>query len=183
MIRDNAATAVLPRLLKCVSRCFVAYRHSSRLLTDGASSQPKGFTTRRPSSPTQVAASRFRALRERFLLLPPVGVWAVSRPSVADRPLRPATHIGALVGHYPTNYTGRGPIPMRRPKLLRPATTTRSTFGISLSFPGLSRSLGQEGLTCYNCSRLCPRPKPGPSPPLACMRHAASVRPEPGSNS
>ena len=73
--------------------------------------------------------------------------------------------IVALVGHYPTNeLMGRGPIPMRRPKLpLRLAITTRSTFGISPSFLGLSRSSGQVTHVLLTRSRLCPGPKPGSS--------------------
>src|ERR1700731_2996132 len=59
---------------------------------------------------------------------------------------------------------GRGPIPMRRPKLpFRLAITTRSTFGISPSFLELSRSSGQVTHVLLTRSRLCPRPKPGSS--------------------
>src|ERR1700731_2456270 len=59
---------------------------------------------------------------------------------------------------------GRGPIPMRRPKLpFRLAITTRSTFGISPSFLGLSQSSGQVTHVLLTRSRLCPRPKPGSS--------------------
>src|SRR5579862_5731413 len=59
---------------------------------------------------------------------------------------------------------GRGPIPMRRPKLpFRLAITTRSTFGISPSFLELSQSSGQVTHVLLTRSRLCPRPKPGSS--------------------
>src|SRR5579859_6184154 len=59
---------------------------------------------------------------------------------------------------------GRGPIPMRRPKLpFRLVITTRSTFGISPSFLGLSQSSGQVTHVLLTRSRLCPRPKPGSS--------------------
>src|SRR6185437_8804592 len=59
---------------------------------------------------------------------------------------------------------GRGPIPMRRPKLpFRLAITARSTFGISPSFLGLSQSSGQVTHVLLTRSRLCPRPKPGSS--------------------
>src|SRR5204862_774187 len=42
---------------------------------------------------------------ENSSLLPPVGVWAVLNPSVADRPLRPATdcRLGRLLPHQPAN--------------------------------------------------------------------------------
>src|SRR6202043_3408698 len=56
------------------------------------------------------------------------------------------------------------PIPMRRPKLpFRLAITTRSTFGISPSFLGVSQSSGQVTHVLLTRSRLCPRPKPGSS--------------------
>src|ERR1700729_2667400 len=59
---------------------------------------------------------------------------------------------------------GRGPIPMRRPKLpFHLAITARSTFGISPSFLGLSQSSGQVTHVLLTRSRLCPRPKPGSS--------------------
>src|SRR5471032_1429992 len=59
---------------------------------------------------------------------------------------------------------GRGPIPMRRPKLpFLVIITTTGTFGISPSFLGLSRSSGQVTHVLLTRSRLCPRPKPGSS--------------------
>src|ERR1017187_4288195 len=59
---------------------------------------------------------------------------------------------------------GRGPIPMRRPKLpFHLSITARSTFGISPSFLGLSQSSGQVTHVLLTRSRLCPRPKPGSS--------------------
>src|SRR5436305_14603134 len=59
---------------------------------------------------------------------------------------------------------GRGPIPMRRPKLpFLKAITARSTFGISPSFLGLSRSSGQVTHVLLTRSRLCPRASPGSS--------------------
>ena len=46
-------------------------------------------------------------IAENSSLLPPVGVWAVLNPSVADRPLRPATdrRLGELLPHQPANRT------------------------------------------------------------------------------
>src|ERR1700685_4147744 len=59
---------------------------------------------------------------------------------------------------------GRGPIPMRRPKLpFFLVITTKNTFGISPSFLGLSQSSGQVTHVLLTRSRLCPRPKPGSS--------------------
>src|SRR5256885_3688142 len=51
----------------------------------------KEFTTRRPSSSTRRCSVRLAPIAEDSSLLPPVGVWAVLNPSVADHPLRPAT--------------------------------------------------------------------------------------------
>ena len=53
--------------------------------------QEKEFTTRRPSSSTRRCSVRLAPIAEDSSLLPPVGVWAVLNPSVADHPLRPAT--------------------------------------------------------------------------------------------
>ena len=53
--------------------------------------QEKQFTIRRPSSCTRRCSFRVAPIDENSSLLPPVGVWAVLNPSVADHPLRPAT--------------------------------------------------------------------------------------------
>src|ERR1700745_1009383 len=82
---------------------------------------------------------------------------------------------------------GRGPIPMRRPKLpFRLAITARSTFGISPSFLGLSQSSGQVTHVLLTRSRLCPRPKPGSSlhlhvlstPPVFVLSQDQTLREE-----
>ena len=48
---------------------------------------------------------------ENSLLLPPVGVWAVLSPSLADHPLRPATdhRLGEPLPHQQTNQTQAAP--------------------------------------------------------------------------
>lgn len=88
----------------------------------------------------------------------------------------------ALVGHHPTNkLIGRGPIPHRKsfpPKDMR----LKVLFGIRPSFPGLSRSAGQIAHVLLTRSPL-EYLRRGLSVRLACVKHAASVRPEPGSNS
>src|SRR3954453_2453906 len=53
--------------------------------------------------------------------------------------------------------------------------------GISSGFPGLSQSQGQVPHVLLTRSPLIP-PK-GFTVRLSCVKHAASVRPEPGSNS
>ena len=54
--------------------------------------------------------------------------------------------------------------------------------GIRPSFPGLSRSAGQITHVLLTRSPLV-YPRKGLTVRLACVKHAASVRPEPGSNS
>jgi hypothetical protein len=91
----------------------------------------------------------------------------------------------ALVGRYPTNkLIGRGPIPDRRPF---PTSTMRRRLvsGIRPSFPGLSQSRGQVAHVLLTRSplgatRCCHQVVLAR---LACIKHAASVHPEPGSNS
>src|SRR4051794_15871283 len=54
--------------------------------------------------------------------------------------------------------------------------------GIRPSFPGLSQSRGQVAHVLLTRSPLV-YPRRGLTVRLACVKHAASVRPEPGSNS
>src|SRR5205814_447729 len=72
----------------------------------------KQFTIRRPSSCTRRCSVRLASIAENSSLLPPVGVWAVLNPSVADRPLRPATDrgLGRLLPHQQANRP-RAPLP------------------------------------------------------------------------
>ena len=88
----------------------------------------------------------------------------------------------ALVGHHPTNkLIGRGPIPHRKsfpPQDMHLVVLS----GIRPSFPSLSRSAGQITHVLLTRSPL-EYPRKGLSVRLACVKHAASVRPEPGSNS
>src|SRR5262245_65832551 len=56
--------------------------------------------------------------------------------------------------------------------------------GISTSFPALSRSQGQVTHALLTRSPLIPHPRKDRfTARLACVKHAASVHPEPGSNS
>ena len=93
--------------------------------------------------------------------------------------------VAALVGHYPTNkLIGRGLIPHRN-KAFHHDPYAMVVCGIRPSFPGLSHSAGQITHVLLTRSPLeYPPPKMvGLSVRLACVKHAASVRPEPGSNS
>jgi hypothetical protein len=88
----------------------------------------------------------------------------------------------ALVGHHPTNkLIGRGPIPHRKNFPPQPMQAMVLS-GIRPSFPGLSQSAGQITHVLLTRSPL-EHPRKGLSVRLACVKHAASVRPEPGSNS
>ena len=99
---------------------------------------------------------------------------------MADHPLRPATR----------HRLGR-PLPYQLADTPQPYLTAVETFplsgiwGISPGFPGLSPTAGQVA-TCYAPVRrspaLYPKIKPA-APRLACVKHAASVHSEPGSNS
>ena len=89
--------------------------------------------------------------------------------------------VTALVGHHPTNkLIGRGPIPRRKtfhhPRCLKWSYPVLAP--VSRSYP---RARGRLP-TCYSPVRRSSTPK-GLSARLACVKHAASVRPEPGSNS
>ena len=61
-----------------VSRCFfLRYRQTSRLSPQSVRPVRKGFTTRRPSSPTRRCCVRVSPIAQYSSLLPPVGVWSV----------------------------------------------------------------------------------------------------------
>jgi hypothetical protein len=134
----------------------------------------KRFTTRRPSSRTRRCSFRLAPIDENSLLLPPVGVWAVLSPSLAVCPLRPATR----------HWLGR-PLPHQRPDGPRAPPPARCRFPPRGAYAGLAHlSMGYPPLE----GRFPRVPQPcateaEASVRLACIRHAASVRPEPGSNS
>ena len=89
--------------------------------------------------------------------------------------------VKALVGHHPTNkLIGREPIPRRKTFHHKPCDpwSYRVLATVSGSYPQPEGRL----LTCYSPVRHSSTPK-GLSVRLACVKHAASVRPEPGSNS
>jgi hypothetical protein len=91
----------------------------------------------------------------------------------------------ALVSRYLTNkLIGRGPIPDRR-SFPAPIMRWELISGIRPSFPSLSRSQGQVTHVLLTrsplgTSRCCHQLALAR---LACVMHAASVHPEPGSNS
>jgi hypothetical protein len=88
-----------------------------------------------------------------------------------------------MVSHHPTiKLIGRRPLPRRvRRPFLMPSSRRHHVCGITRGFPRLSPTSGQVA----HVLRTRPPRKPPESGParLACIRHAASVDPEPGSNS
>src|SRR4051795_10753763 len=87
----------------------------------------------------------------------------------------------ALVGHHPTNkLIGREPIPDRK-TFHHPPCRKQSYPVLAPVSEGYPKVQGRL-LTCYSPVRRSSTPK-GLSARLACVKHAASVRPEPGSNS
>ena len=126
----------------------------------------------------------------------PIFPTAASRRSL-DRlsvPAWPITLSGRLpivdlVGRYPTNYLiGREPIFHRIPPLTPGVCTPVVSCGISESFDPLSpceRQVAHALLTRppLKYSDSIRKLLRSTSARLACVRHAASVRPEPGSNS
>ena len=87
-----------------------------------------------------------------------------------------------MVGHYPTNkLIGREHIPHRK-NFPHPNMHQGVISGIRPRFRSLSRSEGQITHVLLTRSPLV-YPRKGLTARLACVKHAASVRPEPGSNS
>ena len=90
--------------------------------------------------------------------------------------------VDALVGRHPANkLIGRGPIPHRE-SFPPPGMRRKVVSGISPGFPELSQSGGQVAHVLLTRSPLTTTRRQWPVR-LACVKHAASVRPEPGSNS
>ncbi len=87
MIPDNARHLRITRgCWHVVSRGFlVKYRHCIPFPVCAVLPLQQSFTTRRPSSLTRRCSVRVSPIAENSLLLPPVGVWAVSQ-SQCGRP-------------------------------------------------------------------------------------------------
>ena len=94
-----------------------------------------------------------------------------------------------MVGHHPTNkLIGREPIPhQKHPKAQSfpdPSCDRPRISRISHTFMRLSRRRGQVTHVLLTRSPLIQNQQADPfTVRLACVKHAASVRPEPGSNS
>src|SRR5207244_1550623 len=111
-------------------------------------------------------------------------------PSVAGHPLRSATHrrLGEPLPHQLANAPRAHPQATAEAAFPPQPMRANVLSGISSGFPELSRSCGQVAHVLLTRSPLDPPTSPrrdlSASPArLACIRHAASVHPEPGSNS
>jgi hypothetical protein len=121
-----------------VSRCFFwRYRHPVQLFTGRASSLLKGVYNPKAFFPHAASlrhafahCARFpTAASRRSLGRVSVPVWLAI--------LSDQLPIVALVGRYPTNkLMGRGPIPMRRPKLPLPLRAHPVLARVSPGYPG-----------------------------------------------
>ena len=158
-----------------VSQGFlVRYRHSSSLLIELYI--PKYFFAH--------AASLHQAFAHCAIFPTAASRRSLGRVSVPMWPvaLSGRLPVVALVGHHPTNkLIGREPIPDRK-TFHTDHMRSCVIFGISPRFRGLSQRLGQVTHVLLTRSPL-EYPRKGLSARLACVKHAASVRPEPGSNS
>ncbi len=118
-------------------------------------------------------------------LLPPVGVWSVSQYQCGDLPLRTPTHrrLGGPLPRLLPNAPHAHPPPVI---LSSPRMPPRDIRGISLPFGRLSPC---GGAGCIRVTHPCAsrRQRVQSTLPvalrLACVKPAASVHPEPGSNS
>ena len=163
-----------------VGRCFFCtYRH---LLKDASSVLKEVYNPK--------AVIPHAALLDQASAHCPIFPTAASRRSLGrvSVPVWPVTLSGrlpveALVGHYPTNkLIGREHIPHRKTFHHTDHAIGMVVSGISHRFRRLSQSEGQITHVLLTRSPL-EYPRKGLSARLACVKHAASVRPEPGSNS
>ena len=102
----------------------------------------KRFTTREPSSLTRSCCLRLSSIGQNSRLLPPVGVWAVLSPSLADHPLRPATD-RRLGEPLPRQLANRTQAPPKAPFGFGRRSDSPTTCGISHPFGQLFPTSGQ----------------------------------------
>ena len=159
-----------------VSRCFFCrYRHF-RFFPTESGLQPEGLHPARG-----VAGSEFPPLPNIPHCCLPEESGPCLSPSVAGRPLRPATRrrLGQPLPHQQADRPRGHLLPKNFPNSVMPPSFIS---GISPGFPELSQCrrqiphvfLTRSPLIHYRSSFIAR---------LACVKHAASVRPEPGSNS
>jgi hypothetical protein len=100
---------------------------------------------------------------------------------VAGHPLRPATRqsLGEPLPHQQADRPRAHPPPQ---KLSTTRPCSRQSHSVLATVSGSYPKVKGRLLTCYSPVRRSCTPK-GLTARLACVKHAASVRPEPGSNS
>ena len=156
---------------------FCRYRHLAASSLLKAVYNPKAFVPHAASLHQAFAhCARFpTAASRRSLGRVSVPIWLVG--------LATQLPIIALVGRYPTNkLTGRGPIPRRRSFPASPMRGWRSIRYYS-QFP---EAVPERGAGCPRVTQpfaTLYTPGGALTVRLACVRRAASVHPEPGSNS
>ena len=144
---------------------------------------PQGFTTRRPSSPTRRRCVRLSPIAQDSPLLPPVGVWTVSQfqcgwPS--SQTSYPSSPWWAFTPPTSCWAAGRSSAGL----LLSPSNRGRRVVrGISTPCEVLSPNGGHVTHVLLTRAPLYSPPCEGFLARLACVKHAANVRSEPGSNS
>ncbi len=145
----------------------------------------KRFTTRRAFFPHAAWLDQapahcpifLTAASRRSLVRVSVPVWGA--------PLSGPLTIGAMVGRYPAiELMVRMAIRYRPKPLDPPRCRGRSTWGINPGFPGLFPRNGQVPYALRTRAPVADSVQAQiAAPRLACVRPAASVHPEPGSNS
>ena len=154
-----------------ISRClFVKYRHL--FFFDKRSLQPTSLLP-----PRDIAPSGFRPLRKIPHCCLPQKSGPCLSPSVADRPLKPTTDhcLGKPLPHQQTNQT-------QAPLLATVMSFTSQRMRYQQPFPvGIPHhEVGSYALLTRPPLNLSLTPN---LVRLACVKHDASVHPEPGSNS
>ena len=150
-----------------------------RLVQSKRSLQPEGL-----HPPRGVAASGFRPLCNIPHCCLPQESGPYLSPNVAGHPLRPATRhrLGRPSPHQQADRPRAHP-PSHKAFPTHPCEHARIS-GIRPRFQGLSQKGGQVTHVLLTRSPLIhPQQVTGFIVRLACVKHAASVRPEPGSNS
>ena len=144
-----------------------------------SSLQPGG-----PSSCTLLGWFRLPPIDQYSSLLPPVGVWAVSQSQCGGVFLSEPLDIVAMVGRCPAiKLMSREPIRYRRTFQLK-AMQPQVVWDISRRFHRLSPCIGQVAHVLRTLPPVAVRVLLlHAAPRLACVKPAASVHPEPGSNS
>ena len=159
-----------------VSRRFFPRYRQLPFVPGESGLQPEGLHPARG-----VAASGFPPLRNIPHCCLPQESGPCLSPSVAGRPLRPATR-RRLGGPSPPQQADRPRAPPWPKNFPPPTMQSEVMSGINPRFRRLSQSQGQVAHVLLTRSPL-EYSRRSLSARLACVKHAASVRPEPGSNS